>query len=416
MKFGALHKSVIVVLILLIMISGYCTLLLAQTNQKSKLESSKKSLESEITYTTNLLNETKKTRQASVNQVIILNNQIKKRELLINTIGSEVENIHGQINVNQVSVERLRSELQKLKIEYAGMINRAYRNHDGFSRLMFLFAAKDFNQAYQRLKYFQQFGQYRKNQINRILGTQEQINHKIKELTDQKSDKLSLLKNKETEKEKLTREKQEKTQTITQLQQKEKDLRKKLKEKEQALNKLKKAIEKIISDEIKSTAEAAKKSGATPAPSTGITMTPEQKELSNSFSANRGKLPWPAEKGILSSTFGEHDHPVLKGIRTRNNGVNILTSSGASARAVFSGTVTAIMSVPDLNNVVIVRHGDFLSVYSNLDQVFVKKGDKVKTKQSLGRIYSDREESKTELHFEIWNGKSLQDPMVWLAR
>ena len=416
MKFGALHKSVILVLILLITISGYYTLLHAQTNQKSKLESSKKSLESEITYTTNLLNETKKTRQLSVNQVIILNNQIKKREELISTIGTEVEDIHGQINQNQVSVERLKSELQKLKAEYAGMINRAYRNHDAYNRLMFLFAARDFNQAYQRLKYFQQFGQYRKNQINRILGTQEQINHKIRELTDQKTDKLVLLKNKETEKEKLTREKKEKTQTITQLQQKEKDLKKKLKEKEQALSKLKKAIEKIIADEIRSTAEAAKKSGATPAPSTGITMTPEQKELSNSFSANKGKLPWPAEKGILSSTFGEHDHPVLKGIKTRNNGVNILTGSGASARAVFNGTVTAIMSVPDLNNVVIVRHGDFLSVYSNLDQVFVKKGDKVKTKQSLGRIYSDSEESKTELHFEIWNGKSLQDPMTWLAR
>ncbi len=410
------QRSILICLLLLLALAGILTRISAQTNQKSKLEKSKKALESEITYTTNLLNETKKNRQLSVNQVIILNNQIKKREQLITTIGTEVESIHGQINENQSSVEKLRSDLQTLKSEYAAMINRAYKNQNSYNRLMFLFAAKDFNQAYQRLKYFQQFTQYRKKQNTRILETQDHINLKIKELTVQKTDKLDLIKNKETEKVKLTREKQEKTLTVTQLQQKEKDLKKKLKEKEQALHSLQKAIENIIAEEIRSTAETAKKTGAKPAPSNGITMTPEQKELSTSFSNNKGRLPWPAEKGILSSTFGEHDHPVLKGIKTRNNGVNILTGTGASARAIFGGTVTAVMSIPDLNNVVIVRHGDFLSVYSNLDQVFVKKGDKVKTKQNLGRIYSDPDESKTELHFEIWNGKTLQDPMMWLAR
>lgn len=387
-----------------------------QNKEKSKLENNKKTLEEEITYTTKLLNETKKSRQKSVNQVVILNNQIKKREQLIGAISGQVEEIHGQINNNQVSVEKLKSELLKLKQEYAAMVYMAFKNKSQYNRLMFIFASKDFNQAYLRLKYLQQFTNYRKAQIRRIHMTENHINYKIKELEGDKNEKLGLMRSKETEKNKLTSAKKEKSLTIAQLQQKEKDLRKKLKEKENALRKLQKAIEKIISDEVKKSAETARKTGNKPAAANVMTLTPEEQQLSNSFSSNKGRLPWPAEKGVLTSTFGVHDHPVLKGIQTRNNGINLVTVTGGCARAVFNGTVSGVMSIPNLNNVVIVRHGDFLSVYSNLDQVYVKKGDKVKTKQNLGKIYSDPEESKTELHFEIWQGKKLMDPMSWLAK
>lgn len=387
-----------------------------QSKEKSKLESNKKALEEEITLTTKLLNETKKTRQKSVNQVVILNNQIKKREQLIGAISGEVDEIHGQINTKQSSVEKLKGELKKLRQEYAAMVYMAFKNNNQINRLMFIFASGDVNQAYLRIKYLQQFTAYRKVQIKRITQTENHINLKIKELETDKTEKLDLLKAKETEKNKLTKEQKEKSQTVAQLQKKEKELRKKLKEKEAALQKLQRAIEKIIADEVKKSAETAKKTGTKPAPANTMTLTPEEQVLSNNFASNKGRLPWPAEKGVLTSTFGEHDHPVLKGIKTRNNGINLVTSSGGTARAVFSGTVTGVMAIPNLNNVVIVRHGDYLSVYSNLDQVYVKKGDKVKTKQSLGRIYTDPEESKTELHFEIWNGKKLQDPMSWLAR
>lgn len=387
-----------------------------QNKEKSKLENNKKELEEEITLTTKLLNETKKTRQKSVNQVVILNNQIKKREQLIGAISGQVDEIHGQISTNQSSVEKLKGELKKLREEYAAMVYMAFKNSSQVNRLMFIFASGDVNQAYLRIKYLQQFTAYRKIQIKRITSTENHINSKIKELESDKVEKLDLLKSKESEKNKLTVAKKEKSQTIAQLQQKEKELRKKLKEKESALQKLQRAIEKIIADQVKQSAETAKKTGAKPAAPNVMTLTPEEQQLSNSFTSNKGRLPWPAEKGVLTSTYGEHDHPVLKGIKTRNNGINIVTSAGGTARAVFSGTVTGIMSIPNLNNVVIVRHGDFLSVYSNLDQVYVKKGDKVKTKQNLGRIYTDTEESKTELHFEIWNGKKLQDPMSWLAK
>jgi len=391
----------------------------AQNNQRSKLEKSKKELENEITYTNKLLTETKKSRQQSLNKVVILNTQIQKREKLINTISTEVEDIHGEISYSQENLNRLRKELGRLKKEYASMVYQAYKNNNAYNRLMFIFAAKDFNQAYQRLKYFQQFSEYRKTQIRMIMGTQEKINRKIGELTNQKNEKLTLIEAKEKEKEKLTREKKEKSQTVSQLKQKEKELRKQLKEKEQALNKLQNAIEALIAEEIKKSAPKTSSGGtgtSKPAKATTYTMTPEEKELSSSFSANKGKLPWPTEKGIISSTFGEHEHPVLKGIKTRNNGINILTNSGSSVRSVFNGTVSAVMSIPNLNKVVIIRHGDFLTVYSNLESVSVKSGDKVKTKQNIGMIHTDPAESKTELHFEIWQEKQLKDPAAWLSR
>jgi septal ring factor EnvC (AmiA/AmiB activator) len=396
--------------------SGYGS---AQNNQRSKLEKSKKELENEISYTNKLLTETKKSRQQSLNKVVILNTQIQKREKLINTISTEVEDIHGEINYSQENLNRLRKELGRLKKEYASMVYQAYKNNNAYNRLMFIFAAKDFNQAYQRLKYFQQFSEYRKTQIRMIMGTQEKINKKIGELTEQKNEKLTLIEAKEKEKEKLTREKKEKSQTVNQLKQKEKELRKQLKDKEKALNKLQDAIQKLIADEIRKSAPKPGP-GATGTPTqekaTTYTMTPEEKQLSSSFAANKGKLPWPTEKGIISSTFGEHEHPVLKGIKTRNNGINILTNAGSSVRSIFTGTVSAVMSIPNLNKVVIIRHGDFLTVYSNLETVSVKSGDKVKTKQNIGMIHTDPSESKTELHFEIWQEKQLKDPSAWLSR
>ncbi|MCX6269765.1 MAG: peptidoglycan DD-metalloendopeptidase family protein [Bacteroidetes bacterium] len=389
----------------------------SQTNQRVKLEKSKKEIEEEIAYTNKLLTETKKSRQLSVNRVVILNNQIQKREKLINNINNQVNDLNDQVNINQMSLDELRQELTRLRKEYASMIYQTYKNRNAYNRLMFLFAARDFNQAYNRLQYFRQYSDYRHNQVALILKTQQRINTKIQELNTQKNDKLSLVKSKETEKERLQREKEEKNQTITQLQQKEKDLRTRLKEKEKALKRLQTAIENMIAEEIKKSTETNKKTGTkTTTPPTTLALTPEEKELSSSFSSNRGKLPWPTEKGIVSSTFGEHEHPVLKGIRTKNNGINIVTAGGSNVRAVFNGTVTGIMSIPNLNEVVIIRHGEYLSVYSNLETVYVKKGDKVKTKQSIGKVYTDPDESKTEMHFEIWAGKTLLDPMNWLAR
>ncbi len=394
-----------------------CLLGFSQSNKRNTLEKNKKQIEEEITYTNKLLTETRKNRQLSVNQVVILNDKIQKREQLISTINSQVDDLYSEIDTRQQHLEQLQENLKSLKKEYARMIYQSFKNRSSYNRLMFIFAAKDFNQAYKRLKYFQQYSTFRHAQANLILKTQEEINNRIGELNGQKNEKLGLLKNKESEKSKLTQEKEEKSQTVSQLQQKEKELKKKLKVKENALKKLQIAIENLIAEEIKKSAGPSKPgSGAKPSASPTLSLTPEEKELSSSFSTNKGKLPWPIEKGIISSTFGEHEHPVLKGIKTQNNGINIVTNGGSGVRAVFNGTVSGIMSIPNLNEVVIIRHGEYLTVYSNLETVNVKKGDKVKTKQNIGKVYTDPEESKTELHFEIWEGKRLLDPQQWLAR
>ncbi len=382
---------------------------------KVKLQEKKTKIEEEINFTNKLLNETKKSRQTSLNQLIILKKQIGQRQELINTINLEIDDLEKEITSDKKKINELSGDLEELKEEYAKMIYYAYLNRSSYKRLMFIFSSEDFNQAYQRLKYFQQYTSFRKNQVREIQETQEELNQKIALREQQKESKKNLLSNKAKENQKLTREKDEKNNTVVLLQRKEKDLKKALREKEKAARKLQAAIEKIIAEEIRLAAERANKAGKGTSRLTSIALTPEEMELSNTFSSNQGKLPWPSERGIISGTFGEHAHPVLKGIKTKNNGVDILTNDGALARSIYNGVVTSVMSIPNYNNVVIIRHGEYLSVYSNLKEVYVKRGDEVEIKDNIGKVYTDPGESKTELHFELWKGKTLLNPELWLA-
>jgi len=382
---------------------------------KEKLQKRKSKIEEEINYTNKLLNETKKSRQTSLNQLIILKKKIGQRQELINTINLEIDDLEREIASDKNKINKLSEDLEALKDEYAKMIYYAYLNRSSYKRLMFIFSSEDFNQAYQRLKYFQQYTSFRKNQVREIQSTQEKLNEKIALLVIQKESKESLLSNKAEENQKLTNEKDEKNNAVLSLQKKEKELRKNLREKEKAARKLQSAIEKIIAEEIRLAAERANKAGMETNRLTSIALTPEEMELSNTFSSNQGKLPWPSERGIISGTFGEHAHPVLKGIKTKNNGIDILTNDGAIARTIYSGVVTSVMSIPNYNNVVIIRHGEYLTVYSNLEEVYVKRGDEVEIKDNIGKVYTDTGESKTELHFELWKGKTLLNPELWLA-
>jgi septal ring factor EnvC (AmiA/AmiB activator) len=383
---------------------------------RAKLEQDKKKVEEEIEYTNKLLDQTRQTRQNSLNEVVILNKKIGKREELISTINSEVRLVESRMAQAQDSINLLEKDLQALKDEYAKMIYYAYKNKNLYDRLIFIFASEDFNQAYQRLKYFQQYNDYRKQQALLIQIKQKRLEIKIEDLAAIREQKNNLLTGEERQRQELTREREEKNKSVQALSKKEKELQKTLKEKEAAARKLQQAIQDIIAEEIRLANERASKYGA-PLLKTGLfTLTPEEKILSDDFQKNRGALPWPLEQGIISSTFGEHPHPVLKNVMTRNNGIDMLTEEGAEARAVFSGVVTRVMNVPNNNNVVIIRHGEFLSVYSNLDQVYVKIGEKVKVKQKIGRVFTNRQDSKTELHFEVWQSKTLLDPEEWLAK
>jgi septal ring factor EnvC (AmiA/AmiB activator) len=379
-------------------------------DKRTLLENDKKKIESEIQYNNQLLEETKKSQQVTMNQLVVLKKQINSREKLINNLNEEIITVNEQINNNNKLIAELNTDLEKLKKEYAAMIYYARKNRNNYDRLMFIFSSEDFNQAYRRIKYFQQYSAFRKTQVGLIEQTQDSIAKMTEALDQYKSERIGLLRNVESERANLYAEKDEQNSTIAQLNKKEKELLATIRDKERAANKLQKEIEKIIAEEINL---ASKKSGTTKKGS--FNLTPEELQLSSDFQSNKGILPWPLERGIISGTFGEHPHPVLKNVMTKNNGVDILTDENSKARAVFSGEVTRVMSVPNYNYVIMVRHGEFLSVYSNLSQVYVQKGDKVKTKQELGCVHTEAKEAKTELHFELWQGKTLLNPSLWLA-
>jgi len=387
----------------------------AGQDKKTQLQQQKAKIEQDISYTNKLLEETKKTKQASVNQIVLLNKQIEKRQELISAINSEIRDLDREINQTSDTIRHLKQTVERLKKEYASLIYYANKNRNSYSRLMFLFSSKDFNQAYQRLKYFQQYSVYRQNQVRVIRETEEELNQKLVLLEQQKKEKVLLKQAEVSEQQKLSKEKSQQDQAVKNLSKKEKELLKKLRESEKAARRLQKAIEDLIAEEIRKANEAAKKAGTKPAPENKFALTPAEMELSASFAGNKGRLPWPTERGIISGTFGEHPHPVLKGIKTKNNGVDIATEKGSKARAVFDGVVSSTMTLPTFNNVVIVKHGEFLTVYSHLDQLYVKKGDKVKTKQVIGDISTD-DSGKTRLHFEIWHGKNLQNPEAWILK
>ena len=388
---------------------------------KEKLQKSKQQLEEDIKYTTKLLEETRKTKENSLNKVILLNKQIEKRESLIHAISGEVTEIDTMMNLQQKHIAGMAEELKKMKNEYARMIYYAYKNLNSYNRLLFIFSSEDFNQAYRRLLYYQQYSAYRRTQAELIRDAQMKLDRKQRELEDTKTQKLSLARSEESEKGHLTQEKEEKDKTVQQLSKKEKELQATLKEKQKAANKLEKEIGKLIAEEIKASTDRWKRTYATgsktkmKATPTEIMLTSEEQALSTTFASNRGRLPWPSEHGVVTSTFGEHPHPVLKYIKVKNNGIDITTQKGANARAVFNGKVSRVMSFPNLNTVVIIRHGEYLTVYSNLESVTVKDGQTVTTRQVIGKIHTNPEDSKTDLHFEIWLGKTTQDPQAWLG-
>ena len=385
---------------------------------KEKLQKTKKQLEDDIKYTARLLEETQHTKQNSLNRIILLNRQIEKRESLISTISQEVDRIQVQLELQHKQIDGMSTELKKMKDEYARMIYYAYKNLNAYNRLLFIFSAEDFNQAYHRLLYYQQYSAYRRTQAELIRNARISLTGKQRQLELTMQEKLTLVRSGESEKNQLTQEKEEKDKAVAQLTRKEKDLESALREKQKNADKLEKEIEKIITAEIKAAAVKAKKKetkNKMETTKTEIMLTNAEQVLSSSFASNKGRLPWPSERGVITGTFGEHPHPVLKYVKVKNNGIDISTEKGASVRTVFNGKVSRVMSFPNLNKVVIIRHGEYLTVYSNLEEVNVKDGQDVSTRQVIGKVHTNAEDSKTELHFEIWLGKTIQDPQAWLA-
>jgi murein hydrolase activator len=361
-----------------------------------------------------------KNKRLSLKQINVLNTQIRLREEKIHTINSEVKLLNNQIAESSNTVRSLQAQLDKLKKEYASMILFAFRNQSSYGKLMFIFASDNFNQAYKRLKYLQQFGDYRKKQAHYIQETQKELGMKIVELDHNKREKSNLLHSQENEKVTLGKEKRTQAQELSKLSKQERQLRQEVGRKQKEVAQLNRSINNAINREIaearRREAEAARAAGAGAAKpaargSSVLSATPEAAKLSSDFLSNRGSLPWPVQHGQIVSRFGTNKYG---NVTVDNNGVDIRTNEGSAVRAIFSGDVS---TVQNLNGqyFVLIRHGEYFTVYSNLRSVSVSRGEKVGLKQTIGTVITDPVDGTTQLHLEVWKGSTPTNPETWLA-
>jgi septal ring factor EnvC (AmiA/AmiB activator) len=384
---------------------------LSQAQSLDELRKKKEKTNEQIKYTTKLLEEAKKTEKQTLSKYKILNKQIELRTNLITGINSEVGVLVDFIDQNAWLVSSLNADLEDLKKEYASMIQFAQKNQTNYSKLLFVLSSNSFNQAYKRLMYLRQYTEYRKRQAELIQWIRDLIQVKVGRLQQQRTEKETLLQAKQQEAEKLNKEKKQQGQYLTTLQQKQKEFEKKLREQQKIDAQLSREIQKIIDEEVEKSRQKDKETGKTT-----YEMTPEQKLASGQFEQNKHRLPWPVERGVITDHFGVHEHPVLKNIQVKNNGIDISTAQASIARAVFGGEVSKVFVVSGGNYAVIIRHGKYLTVYSNLVNVRVKSGDKVSIKQTIGTIGTDSEDDKTVLKFQIWKENVKQDPEDWIAK
>ncbi|QGY44222.1 peptidoglycan DD-metalloendopeptidase family protein [Maribellus comscasis] len=396
-------KTLVVTSIVLFFVHTVC-----YAQSLSDLQKKKEEAAAEIEYTTKLLNEAEKSEKTSLNQLRLLNNQIHQRNIVINNTREEINVYQEFIDNNTLVVKMLDEDIQKLKEEYAEMIRSAYRNKNANDNVMFLLSAEDFNQAYRRYLYLKQYTSQRKTQAETINSVQEVLTESSKKLAEQKVTRQQLIGETREETQKLTTEKQQQNQELQKLQKQQRSLRQKLNQQRRVEQQLEDEIQRIIEEEARKNTDAG-------APA--FALAPEQKLVGDNFEQNKRLLPWPVERGVITEHFGIHSHPILKNVQIRNNGINIATETGSKVRAIFNGEVTRVFGITGGNTAVIIRHGNYLTVYSNLREVVVKKGDMVATKQIIGTVFTDLEDgNKSILKFQIWRENQKLNPEEWIVK
>jgi septal ring factor EnvC (AmiA/AmiB activator) len=369
---------------------------------RSELEDQRKKTLEEITYVDNLLKNTEKQKNESINSLRILGKKVNLRESIISGMGQEINLLNERIDINRLAIDMMESDLQVLKEDYSRAIINSYKSKKINPEIVYIFSARDFNQGYKRLKYLQQISKFRRNESEVISALKQEI-ESTKEKLEIDLGKISDLRHNEVEqKEILQGEQQKKTKTVKNLGNKEKQLKKELEEKKIIANRIERAIARIIDEERSKSIKNE--------------LTPEQKLIGDDFSVNKGRLPWPVEKGIITNHFGVHKHPVLKYVTENNFGIEITSSGRNQARSIFKGEVTAITAISGANMTIIIKHGNYYSVYTNLVNVKVKKGEKVDTKQIIGEVYQDPSANyNSTIKFMIFE-KQYLDPELWIAK
>lgn len=371
--------------------------LICNAQNVNDLEKQINKLQNEIKTSQNLLKKTSKNKETTVKEVEILQAQIKKRDDLIKTYEKQIAILNKETKGYRNDVAKLQSDLEKNRQEYADLLIIHYRNRNNLNNLLFIFSSDDFNQAVRRMRYIQQFNDLLKHKMEEIDVTKADIKQRIDKNEEDKKHIESLNNTQKKERDELNKDKKTLNDKIAKLKKDEKKIKNEIAQKEKETKDLQAKIKKIIEEEL-----SKRKADAT------IDM-----NLAANFESNKGKLPWPVASGVVTKKYGKSSHPTQSKVVVVNNGIDITTEQGANALCVFDGQVSTIFNTGS-TNVVMVRHGTYFTLYANLDKVFVKSGDKVKTGEKLGLIHTGASDNVTTLHFEVWNDKNNTNPETWL--
>ena len=384
----------------------------AQTQRQRELEEKRRELQQEIREITKLLFAGKKEKKSVVSAVEDLNYKISVRKNLIRITNQQANLLTREINANQDEISTRRVKLKALKEAYADMIVKSYKNRARDNKLMFLLSSSSFQQAYRRLQYIKQYADYQRQQAEIIKVETKQLQLLNQDLLVQKKDKQKLVSENKAAKLILDKELKDQQAFIESIQKNLAKFSAQIKDKQKASEKLDKEIRKLIREAI---AASNKKAGKS-VKSRTFSMTPEQKVLAANFTANKGKLPWPVASGVVKMRFGTNPSPIDPRIKIKSNGVRIATNKGEPVRAVFDGVVQGIMTPKNGNNTIMIRHGNYITVYKNLSKFYVSKGDKVTTKQVLGEVITNKASGESILSFGIYKDSAIQNPSIWVYK
>jgi septal ring factor EnvC (AmiA/AmiB activator) len=381
----------------------------AQT--RVELEAKRQAIQQEIDEINKIIRTTESKGRSALSEFEDLQYRIKATERLIQVNNQEANLLTREITSNANKIDRFRNELKQLKDDYEQMIQKSYRSKSNKSRIMFLFSSESFLQAYKRIQYMKQFAQYRKKQGVEVMAQTKALQSLNSTLFEQRRDQEKILAETRQTKSRLVNDKNTQEQLLASINKQKKKYALELNQKQKEVSRIDREIDRLIREAI---AKENKKVGSD-AKAT-FKLTPEAEALAKDFANNKGKLPWPVKSGVVSMRFGERPHPIVKTIKIMSNGVRIDTEKNGTARAVFEGEVSQVSKIPGANVVVMVRHGDYLSIYNNLQKVFVKSGDKVKRGEELGEVGINSSSGKTTLIFQLFKNTSKLNPEQWIYK
>ena len=379
------------------------------SKQQKQLEAQRLQLKNEIKQINNLLFSNTKTRKNALSEVEDLQVKLNVRSELIKVTNQQANLLTRRIGLNERTISDQRKELEELKAEYAKMIQKSYASKSLQNRLMFLFSSENFLQAYKRIQYLKQYARYRRKQGIAIAEKTTLLQELNKTLNREKATKLSLIEENRAVQKELEKERSQQQNLIKTLKRKERSLAAQIAEKEKQRKAIDREINRLIREAIAASNKAAGKKG-----NQTFQLTPEAKLIAANFQANKGRLPWPLEKGVVIQGFGRQQHPVVKTTTIQSNGVDLATEPSAEVRAVFEGEVMSVIVIKGSNPSVLIRHGNFITLYTNLAKLYVKKGEKVKAKQAIGEVFTNQQTGKTQLQFGIFNNVKALNPKDWV--